>query len=111
MTAFEIRMAHFYDIIEKSEPKNDQHDRHSSSELSILVRHYVNTSYSHGHQLSYRSILSELIQKISNLLTGSSYSDWQKLKLTLVQHDLHVVRRDRSKEDVLQLKTRLTRLV
>jgi len=111
MTAFEIRMAHFYDIIMESEPKNEQNDWSTSSELSLLVRHYINTSYSHGHQLSYRSFFSDLTQKISHMLTGSSYSDWEKLKLTLIQNDLHVVKRDRSKEEVMQLKARLTRFV
>lgn len=110
MTAFEIIMNHFFDVIEKSAPQKNQNNRtESASELTRLVRQYIKTSYEHGHQLAYRNMLIDLNNRISDLLTGSTYTEWERLRLALIGNDLHVIRRDRGKEDVAQLKSRLMR--
>lgn len=112
MTAFEIIMSHFYDVIEQSAPKNNQnHSDENSSELTRLVKQYIKASYDHGHQLAYRRMLAELNNRISDLLTGSSYKEWERLKLALIGNDLHEIRRDRSRETVAQMKTRLIRYI
>jgi len=110
MTAFEIIMTHFYDVIEKSAPqKNQDQPNENSSELNKLVKQYIKTSYEHGHKLAYRNMLADLNQRISDLLTGSSYNEWERLRHALIGNELHVIRRDRSREAVAQLKTRLIR--
>jgi len=112
MTAFEIIMTHFYDVIEKSAPpKNQEHSREGSPELTRLVRQYIKTSYDHGHQLAYRNMLTDLNNRISDLLTGSSYTEWERLRLALIGNDLHMLRKDRPREAVAQLKTRLIRYI
>ncbi len=112
MTAFEIIMTHFYDVIEKSAPqKNQNPSNENSTELTRLVRQYIKTSYEHGHQLAYRNMLADLNNRISDLLTGSSYTEWERLRLALIGNDLHVIRRDRSREAVAQMKTRLIRYI
>jgi hypothetical protein len=110
MTAFEIIMTNFFDVIEKNAPqKNQDHSTEGSHELTRLVRQYIKTSYDHGHQLAYRNMLADLSNRISDLLTGASYSEWERLRLALIGNDLHVIRRDRPREAVAQLKTRLIR--
>jgi hypothetical protein len=112
MTAFEIIMTNFYDVIVKSvPPKNQVDSNENSSELTRLVKQYIKTSYTHGNKLAYRNTLTDLNNRISDLLTGSSYAEWERLKLALFGNDFHVIRRDRSREVVAQLKTRLIRYI
>lgn len=111
MTAFEILLNRFYEIIEENEPDPNQKSRQKSScELNILIREFVRTSYQNGQNLSYTNHLSMLIKQAGHMLKNSNYDEWLQVKYIFQQNDLHILKRDRNKEGVLLLKSTLERI-
>jgi hypothetical protein len=111
MTAFEILLNRFYEIIEENEPKANHNSRQkSSSELNMLIREFVNTSYKNGQNLSYKNQLSRLISQAGYLLKNSSYDEWLQIKYIFQQNDLHILKRGRNKEAILHLKSNLEKI-
>jgi hypothetical protein len=106
MTAFEILLNKFYDNIENSEPESDTVSK-NSPELFEAVKQFIETSFYHGQNLAYAKKLSELTEKISNLFQNSDHEAWSRVKYTFVENDLHIIRRDRRKSDLEDLKSRL----
>ena len=69
MTAFEILLNAFYDTIEKNEPSStNSHRRNSAGELNEVIRNFINTSFFNGHNLSYKSMLDQMIARCAGLL-------------------------------------------
>jgi hypothetical protein len=111
MTAFEILLNTFYDTIEKNEPPVcEVKSQRSGSELNEVIRNFINTSFFNGHNLSYKFMITELINKGANLLKNSDHEDWARVKYVFQQNDLHIIRKDRNMTDVKQLKMRLEQM-
>lgn len=111
MTAFEIFLNKFYDTIEKNEPKTNSWLIHNkSSELTQLIRKFIDTSFSHGQYLSYNYKLSRLIENAGDLLQNTTHEEWLNVKYVFIENDLHIIRRDRNKVDVLNLKMKLDKI-
>ena len=112
MTAFEIHLNNFYDTLAKNEPKkviNQVEERTSS--LSHLMRKYIDTSFAHGGNLNYKNELSELLAKSAIELQNSTPQEWNRLMYLFVKNDLHIIRRDRKKQEVANLKMVLDRVL
>jgi len=110
MTAFEILLNKLYDTIEENEPKSTPEvTQFNSKDLFPTIRSFVDISFSHGHKLSYRNILSELIENAANSLQNTTHEEWTKVKFTFIENDLHTIRRDRNQHDVHNLKSILDR--
>ncbi len=108
MTAFEILLNNFYDSIEKNEPTNNKlATPKNPNELYDAVRQFIEASFLHGQNLSYTQLFSELIDKTSGLFQSSSHESWEKVKYAFIENDLHIIRRDRNKTEIEELKTRL----
>ena len=108
MTAFEILLNNFYDSIEKNEPTNNKLTTDQNpSELFDAVRQFIETSFLYGQNLSYTKLLSELIENTSHLFQASSHESWAKVKYVFIENDLHIIRRDRDKSEIENLKARL----
>ena len=108
MTAFEILLNNFYDSIERNEPKTNRiPGSQNSSELFEAIRQFIDTSFSHGQNLSYKKPLSELVEKAASLFQNANHETWSKVKYTFMENDLHIIRRDRNKSDIENLKIRL----
>ena len=112
MTAFEILLNTFYDTIEQNEPPvSETKNQKSRGELIEVIRNFINTSFFNGHNLSYKSMISELINKGASLLKNSNHEDWARIKYVFQVNDLHVIRKDRNTDDVEQLKLRLEQML
>jgi len=110
MTAFEILLNNFYDIIEQNEPAESKSStKNKIAELNQSIKKYIDTSFFHGHNLKYKKILSELRAQSAMILQHTNHEDWSKLKFTFIENDLHIIRRDRGKPDVESLKMKLDR--
>lgn len=110
MTAFEILLNKFYETIEQNEPqKTNPRRKFKKDELNQLIRKFIDTSFFHGHNLNYKKILSELLDQSAGILQKTDYEDWQKVKVAFIENDLHIIRRDREKTEVANLKMRLDR--
>jgi hypothetical protein len=108
MTAFEILLNRFYDTIETSKPMaSSSNYQVSSSNLSMLIRNYINTSFSYGSHLSYQPTLTSIANKAAIMLKDASVEEWERIHHAFTENDLHTIRRDRGKEDVIELKNRL----
>jgi len=109
MTAFEILLNKFYETIEQNEPNkyHDHANNRNSSELYKLIRKFIDTSFFHGNNLSYKNALSEILETSANVLQKTNHEDWSKIKYAFVQNDLHIIRRDRRKVDIANLKMKL----
>lgn len=111
MTAFEILLNKFYETIEKNEPKNNSvHHQTKTTELLELIRNYIETSFSYGEHLSYKQKLTDIIEKSAEILQNSSHEEWSKVKYAFMENDLHIIRRDRDKSDIQNLKLRLDQI-
>jgi hypothetical protein len=111
MTAFEILLNAFYDTIEKNEPSStNSHRRNSAGELNEVIRNFINTSFFNGHNLSYKSMLDQMIARCAGLLKSTDHEEWARVKYVFLQNDLHTIRKDRSADDVKKLKMRLDEL-
>ncbi len=111
MTAFEILLNSFYDTIEKSEPcMNKRQSVTQSGELNWAIRNYINTSFFNGSNLSYRGMLNKLIEEISILLKNGNHEEWARVKYVFLQNELNILRHDRNKSEVVQLKRHLDAL-
>lgn len=108
MTAFEILLNRFYDSIENNEPANVKHkDNQSSTELFSTIKQFIDTSFFHGHNLSYRNMISECLKKSEILLKQSNHEQWAYVQYIFVQNELNTIRRDRAGQDVQNLKMSL----
>ena len=108
MTAFEILLNRFYDTIENSRPNSVSTSyQNSTSELSDLIREYIDTSFNHGSYLSYQPTLTSMVNQTAKMLKETTVEEWEKIRYTFTKNDLHIIRRDRGKEDVIELKSRL----
>lgn len=105
MTAFEILLNRFYDSIENNEPTNK--DNQNSSELYSTIRQFIDTSFFHGHNLSYQDMISAYLKKSEILLKQSSHEQWAYVKYIFVQNELNIIKRDRVHQDVQSLKMSL----
>ncbi len=111
MTAFEILLNKFFETIENNEPKsNTPAPHHRPSELSHLIKDFIDTSFLHGENLDYQHKLSNIMQKSGNILQNTSHEEWSKIKYAFMQNDLHIIRRDRGKEDIRNLKMKLDQI-
>ena len=111
MTAFEVLLNKLYDIIEENEPKSTTEVTHfKSKELFPTIRDFIDISFSHGHMLSYKNILAELIENAANLLQNTSHEEWAKVKFVFIENDLHTIKRDRNQHDVHNLKLILDKI-
>ena len=111
MTAFEILLNKFYDTIEKNEPDTiPSKVQNKANELSQLIRKFIDTSFSHGEYLAYNNKLTELIENAGGLLQNTTHEEWSNVKYVFMENDLHIIRRDRDKVDVQNLKMRLDRI-
>ena len=82
MTAFEILLNKLYDTIEENEPKSTpQVTQFKSKELFPTIRSFVDISFSHGHKLSYKNILSELIENAAIYYKTRLMKSGQRLSL------------------------------
>lgn len=110
MTAFEILLNKFYETIERNEPTVSKSSKKiKTNELNKLIRKFVDTSFFHGHNLKYKNVLSELLNQSAGILQNTNHEDWSKLKFTFIENDLHIIRRDREKTDIANLKMKLDR--
>lgn len=108
MTAFEILLNKFYETIEENEPKNGHPgEQHSSADLFTLIHKFIDTSFIYGHNLKYKSIISDLLEKAANILQNTNHEDWVMVKYKFVENDLHIIRRDRGKAEIATLKMKL----
>ena len=108
MTAFEILLNTFYDSIQRNEPKKTESSgNQNSSELFTAVRLFIDTSFSHGQNLSYSKTLSELLEKTALLFQSSGHDAWAQVKYTFIENDLHIIKYDRSKPEIETLKIKL----
>ncbi len=105
MTAFEILLNRFYDSIENNEPINK--DNQNSSELYPTIKQFIETSFYHGHNLSYSNLISDCLEKSEILLKQASHEQWAYVKYIFVQNELNIIRNDRVHEDVQNLKMSL----
>ena len=111
MTAFEILLNKFFETIERNEPNNHTLNHHNKTkELFQLIRHFIDTSFLHGDNLSYNNTISELMNKSADLLQKLPHEEWAKVKYVFMENDLHIIRRDRGKADVENLKMRLDQI-
>ena len=108
MTAFEILLNRFYDSIENNEPLTIKHkDSQDSSELFSAIKQFIDTSFFHGHNLSYQDMISEYLKESEILLKQSSHEQWAYVKYIFVQNELNTIKRDRALQDVRKLKLSL----
>jgi hypothetical protein len=108
MTAFEVLLNTFFETIEKNEPHTQGKSNQSlTHELNRVMKDFVHTSFTFGHNLSYKSIISELIETGAKLLKNSNHEEWERVRYIFIENDLHILRRDRNSHDVQNLKMRL----
>ena len=108
MTAFEVLLNNFYESIEKSEPSpNRQPSNQNNSELFTIIRQFINISFFHGNNLSYNTVISELIKSAETSLRNSSHEEWSQVKFFFMENDLHIIKRDRAYLEVQNLKMKL----
>jgi hypothetical protein len=108
MTAFEVLLNSFYETIENNEPKSQGISNQSlSHELNRVIKDFVQTSFTFGHNLSYKNTIMELIEKGASLLKNSNHEEWERVRYVFQANDLHILRRDRNVHDVQNLKIRL----
>lgn len=111
MTAFEILLNKFYETIEKNEPiQSEKSHPGLSFELNKIVKDFVNTTFTNGHNLSHQNVINRLMDESAVLLRNANYEEWARVKTIFQQNDLHVIRRDRNYHDVENLKLRLERM-
>jgi GTPase SAR1 family protein len=111
MTAFEILLNKLYETIENNEPKNNHFQYETkSSELFKIISNYIETAFSYGELLSYKHILADLIEKSADILQNTTHEEWAKVKYVFIENDLHIIRRDRDKSDIQNLKMRLDQI-
>ena len=108
MTAFEILLNKYYETIEQNEPKSRQVVANSNStELFSLIKKFIDTSFFHGNNLTYRDIIVEIIEKSAFILQQANHEEWLRVKYIFEQNELHFIRRDRGKTELANLKMRL----
>ena len=107
MTAFEILLNRLYDTIESSKPSEGSPNCRPSSKLSQLIREYIDTSFNHGCYLSYQPTLTSIVEESAMFLKQLTFEEWEKIRSTFTENDLHIIRRDRGKQEVIELKNRL----
>ena len=111
MTAFEILLNKFYDTIEENEPEKSQKSvGHKSNELSGIIKKFIDTSFFHGHNLQYQNVLTEMLQQSATILQQTNHEDWSKVRYAFMENDLHIIKRDRERADIANLKMKLDRL-
>jgi len=112
MTAFEILLNEFYNTILKNKPEQkNQSSPNYSIELKKVIKDYVNMSFTNGHNLSYKQMISELMERGADLLKNSNYEDWAEVKYVFQQNELHYIKRGRNLEEVEKLKFRLEQML
>ena len=105
MTAFEILLNKFYDIIEKNEPSSvTQETNQNHSELNTVIKKFIDTSFFHGGNLSYKNAISDLLSTAESSLKKVSHEEWARIKFFFRENDLHIIRRDRAKHEVKNLR-------
>ena len=110
MTAFEILLNKFYETIEHNEPTDSMPSKNiKTKELNKLIKKFIDTSFFHGHNLKYKSVLSDLLNQSAGILQNTNHEDWSRLKFTFIENDLHIIRHDREKTDIANLKMKLDR--
>ena len=111
MTAFEILLNKFYDTIEQNEPeKSNTSINHKSNELSVVIKKFIDTSFFHGHNLEYKNVLTDMLQQSAGILQETNHEDWSRIRFAFVENDLHIIKRDREKADIANLKMKLDRI-
>lgn len=108
MTAFEIVMNYFFDSIERNEPKEgDTVSGQNANELFEVVRQIIETSFAHGHKISYTTSIKRLIDQAGLLFHHSGHEAWEKVRYAFIENDLNTIKRDRNRNEMENLKTRL----
>lgn len=108
MTAFEIVMNCFYDSIETNEPKeSDTTNGQNENELFDVVRQLIETAFAHGNNISYTTSIKKLIDKAALMFHNSGHEAWEKVRSAFIENDLNTIKRDRNRDDIENLKTRL----
>lgn len=111
MTAFEILLNTFYDTIEESEPcTSNRKPATSTLQLNAAIRKFINAAFFNGSNLSYKGMLNKLIEETAMLLKNSDHEEWARVKYVFLQNELHIIRRDRNQNEVLNLKRQLDAL-
>jgi hypothetical protein len=49
-------------------------------------------SFINGHNLSYKQMISELMERGADLLKNSNYEDWAEVKYVFQQNELHYIK-------------------
>jgi len=112
MTAFELLLNRYYEIIEENEPtKRDESHPGLTFELNKMVRDFVKISFNSGHDLSQKSLIDRLFEESAILFQNANYDEWARVKTVFQQNGLHLIRRDRKMKDMEKLKVRLERML
>ena len=73
----------------------------------MLVRKYIETSFDYGSYLSYQPTLTSIVNQSAKMLKELTIEEWERIRYAFKDNDLHIIRRDRARQDVIELKNRL----
>lgn len=108
MTAFEILLNKLYDSIENNEPvEGDKKVKQNPSNLFSTIREFIDASFFHGNNLSYKNKISDLLLAAEKSIKNSGHEEWTHLKFIFLENELHIIKRDRAYSDVEILKSKL----